>query len=602
MERRSHLSRDLPPEDRARSAYTGWTRAHWERIADHLLEGVRPYATLRQALIHLPGGRPSRHGHRVDGLEGFARTFLLAAYRLAGAQGAVGGSLVERYAEGLAAGTTARGPEKWPAITRNSQAMVEATSIALALAETRPWIWDALDDSVRQRVVSWLAAVEEKRARMNNWQLFPVVVGAFLRSIDASESTARLDAALDRVDEMYRGHGWYVDGGRGRFDHYAGWAFTFYTLMWCRLEGDRTDPARAAVYRERARMFLGEYRLLFGANGSPLHYGRSLLYRFGAVAPFWAGELLGVSPLDPGETRRLASGSLRYFLERGAVSDGVLTMGYHGEFLPATQRYSGPASPYWASKAFLGLLLPADAAAWTADEQGLAVEQGDFTCALDAPAWLVWGTAADGVVRALTGGGGNDPHYRKLAYSTHTGPETGRGADIDGESTVLVRRPRRRWARAETASFVKDGAEIRVLRPRRSGVVRTGGFAVAGELPPVTAVGDGWALARRCDDVTSFVASIYGFARARVEVAEERNAFGRHSVVPLVEGTPGSGGFAAALVLLTGTVVKPEDVLRGLPSASVSDNRLRLVFGDGERIEVSFSAGTSRVVRGCDTT
>ena len=591
------LTRDLPPEDRARSAYTGWTRAHWERIADHLLEGVRPYASPRQALIHLPGGRPSRHGHGVDGLEGFARTFLLAAYRLAGARGALEGSLVERYAEGLAAGTTARGPERWPPITHRSQAMVEATSIALALAETRPWIWDALDDSVRQRLVSWLAAGERKRARLNNWQLFPVIVGAFLRSVGASESTAQRDAALDRVDELYRGQGWYVDGARGHFDHYAGWAFTFYTLMWCRLEGDRTDPTRAAVYRERARLFLAEYRKLFGANGAPLHYGRSLLYRFGAVAPFWAAELLGVSPLDPGETRRLASGSLRYFLERGAVRDGVLTMGYHGEFLPATQPYSGPASPYWASKAFLGLLLPADAAAWTATERGLAVEQGDFTCALDAPSWLVWGTAADGVVRALTGGGGDDPHYRKLAYSTHTGPEIGGGAGIDGESTVLVRRPRRRWVRVETASFVKDGAEIRVLRTRRSGVVRTGGFAIAGEQTPVTAVGDGWALAGGRDDLTSFVASIYGFAQARVEVAEEHNAFGRHSAVPFVEGTRGSDGFAAALVLLTGTAVEPEDVLRGLPSASVDDDRLRLVFGDGERVEVSFRAGSPRVVR-----
>ena len=29
-------------------------------------------------------------------------------------------------------------------------------------------------------------------------------------------------------------------------------------------------------------------------------------------------------------------------------------MGWHREFEPVTQMYSGPASPYWASKAFLG--------------------------------------------------------------------------------------------------------------------------------------------------------------------------------------------------------------------------------------------------------
>ncbi|MFD0428911.1 hypothetical protein ACFQ60_17015 [Streptomyces zhihengii] len=34
----------LPPEDRALSPRTGWTRAHWEAAADGMLAAVRPYA------------------------------------------------------------------------------------------------------------------------------------------------------------------------------------------------------------------------------------------------------------------------------------------------------------------------------------------------------------------------------------------------------------------------------------------------------------------------------------------------------------------------------------------------------------------------------
>ncbi|WP_235502439.1 DUF2264 domain-containing protein, partial [Kitasatospora sp. Root187] len=146
----------LPPEDRELSPHTGWTRAHWEAVADGLLAAVRPYASPGQALIDLPGPRASWSGPRSDGLEGYARTFLLAAFRVAGADGADPAGLLERYAAGLAAGTLAPtssreltpGDESWPVITDRGQAMVEAASIALALRLTRRWLWDRLDPAV----------------------------------------------------------------------------------------------------------------------------------------------------------------------------------------------------------------------------------------------------------------------------------------------------------------------------------------------------------------------------------------------------------------------------------------------------------------------
>jgi hypothetical protein len=74
------------PADVRLSPYTGWTRAHWEAAADQMLLAVRPYAGPGNGLINLRGPA-SRAGAWSDGLEGFARTFLLAAFRLAGAGG-----------------------------------------------------------------------------------------------------------------------------------------------------------------------------------------------------------------------------------------------------------------------------------------------------------------------------------------------------------------------------------------------------------------------------------------------------------------------------------------------------------------------------------
>ncbi|MFE9313277.1 DUF2264 domain-containing protein, partial [Streptomyces sp. NPDC006706] len=124
-------------EDRVRSPYTGWTRDHWTSLADRMLAALEPYRSPAGARVALPGPT-SMYGTDSDGLEGFARTFLLAGFRIAGEHGADPGGLLDRYARGLAAGTDPRSPEAWPRPDKLGQAKVEAASIALVLQLTRP--------------------------------------------------------------------------------------------------------------------------------------------------------------------------------------------------------------------------------------------------------------------------------------------------------------------------------------------------------------------------------------------------------------------------------------------------------------------------------
>lgn len=108
----------LPREDRVLSPYTGYTRAHWEAVADGLLRAAWRWATPQGALLDLPGP-PSASGVRSDGLEGYARTFLAAAFRVSGAGGEDPYGWLDRYADGLAAGTRTPGrddAESWPVI------------------------------------------------------------------------------------------------------------------------------------------------------------------------------------------------------------------------------------------------------------------------------------------------------------------------------------------------------------------------------------------------------------------------------------------------------------------------------------------------------
>lgn len=404
----------LPPADRTTSPITGYTRAHWEAAADSLLAAVEPYATGDRALYHLPGDRAGWSGRLSDGLEGYARTLLLAAFRR-------DEKALERYATGLAAGVSG----VWPRIEDRHQSLVEAASIALALRLTRDLLWDRLDEGVRQRTAAWLTDALTAEPWPCNWELFPVTVGGFLAGIghEPDASRAAIDRGLERIEQWYAGDGWYTDGDGRKYDYYNGWAMHLYPVLHAWLEG---DERLLTLYGDRLHRHLGDYARLFGGDGAPMHQGRSLTYRFATTAPLWLGALTGRTPLPPGETRRLASGALKYFLDRGAVDDrGLLSLGWHGYDESVLQGYSGPASPYWASKGFLGLLLPPDHEVWTAPEEPALAERADFVTPVGPPNWLLQSTRSDGVVRLHNHGSEDvryDPYYTRLAYSTVTAP------------------------------------------------------------------------------------------------------------------------------------------------------------------------------------
>ncbi|MEU5001199.1 DUF2264 domain-containing protein [Streptomyces sp. NPDC021622] len=444
----------LPEENRELSPHTGYTREHWEAAADGLLDAAWQWATPHGALLDLPG-RPSASGVRSDGLEGYARTFLAGAFRVAGAEGKDPHGWLDRYAQGLAAGTRTPGrddTESWPVVLDHhiqGQPMVESACVALGLRLTSPWLWDRLDGDVQDRAEEWLRGALRHVPAPNNWYLFPYTVAGFLESVGRGDTeTARArERALELLETWYRGQGWYGDGDGRAFDHYNGWALHLYPTLDAQLSNDKRQ---LEVHGPRLREHLESFGLLFGGDGAPIHFGRSLTYRFAAAASVALGAVTGHTPLTPGTSRRLLSGSLRYFLDRGSVGDdGLLSLGWHGPHEASLQNYSGPASPYWASKAFVCLLAPAEHPLWTATEEPAPSETRDRVLALPAPGLLVHSTRADGLVRLHNHGSDHarpheaqsaaheDPLYARHAYSTRTGP-TARGNTPDNHIAVEV--------------------------------------------------------------------------------------------------------------------------------------------------------------------
>ncbi|MEV7730364.1 DUF2264 domain-containing protein [Streptomyces sp. NPDC087917] len=609
----------LPPEDRELSPYTGYTRAHWEAVADGLLRAAWQWATPRGALLDLPG-RPSASGVRSDGLEGYARTFLAAAFRVAGARGKDPYGWLERYAEGLAVGTATPGrddAESWPVIRDvhvGGQPMVESASVALGLRLTRRWLWDRLDGGVQDQAEEWLRGALRHVPAPNNWYLFPFTVAGFLESVGRGDAeTARVRArALDLLEGWYRGQGWYADGDGRAFDHYNGWALHLYPVLDAHLRAPSDGVAR---HGSRLHAHLDGFALLFGADGAPVHFGRSLTYRFAAASAVGLGAVTGHTPLTPGASRRLLSGSLRYFLDRGAVGgDGLLSRGWHGPHEPTLQAYSGPASPYWASKAFVCLLAPETHPLWTAPEETAPCEGPDRVLALSGPGLLVQSTRSDGIVRLHNHGSDHvgpdeaeaavdeDPLYSRQSYSTRTGP-TARGNTPDNHLSVVVagiRSVRRRihplgagqgegwgWAaswhrpvfpegtptvpglRVESVTVVRGYHELRVHRvhgaPYGARVEQTG-----------------WATGPT-EPLRSALHPLHGWDAQDEVRAPAGTAFTPWARIPrLVAETRGKSLYAA-LATLTGEP-EPEPAVPALPTAEVTE-----VSANEESVEVRWA-------------
>ncbi|WP_285726947.1 DUF2264 domain-containing protein [Psychromicrobium xiongbiense] len=642
----------LPDPDLSLSPLTGWTRQHWLVFADAQLLAVRPYAMEDHALINLPG-RTARSGYWSDGLEGFARTFLLASFRVAGERGSDPHGYLESYRRGLVAGV--RGG--WPPMTPRSQPQVEAASIAIGLYLTKEWLWETLSEAEQAAVARWLFGSNDGPANDNNWVLFQVVVAEFLAGVGYDYNPEHLQHGFRRLEDWYVGGGWYRDGDGDYFDYYCAWAMHLYPVLWLRMAEAR-DPERVArlrpVFGARLAEFLPDHAGFFGSSGSPVYQGRSLIYRYAAVAPFFAAALLGLdaedapadSGLRPGQIRRIASGAARFFVDHGAYRTGLPTMGWFHEFQPMTQDYSGPASPFWSSKAFVGLLLPTEHPVWTAVEEPMPVERADRRRIATGPNFLLASTADDGVARVLNHGSdkyygpalNDDPAYSRLAYSSHTAPLYHPAGPLDNHVAVLDeygtasrrlrihRLPARAgslasyyrpvWGmqdpeespwRISTVTATTGGYEVRLHLVEYSGpevpgegmavLVREGGYPLADHQPESIRIEERAESAsvstgslHSVSSLHSVIWRLWGYESVAVSHAVGVSPLAMHSAVPLVEGHfTGRRTVFASLVYLGGAA--PRTAPGEVRCVDHGDRVwLSVTLGDGTMLEAELLA------------
>jgi hypothetical protein len=135
---------------------------------------------------------------------------------------------------------------------------------------------------------------------------------------------------------------------------------------------------------------------LIGPNGIPI-MGRSIGYRTAIPVPVIAHSFIDRSAAASGMARRSMDVVWRYFVAHGCLRNGTFTQGYLESDPRFVDCYSGPGSYHWGLRSLvLAFMHRPGSRFWTAPEQSLPVETGDYRLERPKLGWVIEGCKKTG--------------------------------------------------------------------------------------------------------------------------------------------------------------------------------------------------------------
>ncbi|HEX8915812.1 MAG TPA: DUF2264 domain-containing protein, partial [Humisphaera sp.] len=252
------------------------------------------------------------------------------------------------------------------------QNLVDATFLCLGLLRGPDVLWAPLADETKRRLIDAVLLTRKFKPGENNWLLFASVVEAWLRSVGQPWQRDRVEPALARHAEWYKGDGAYGDGPAFHWDYYN--SFVIHPMLLETVERLAPEDPKWAAMRDavtaRAVRYAAVQERLITPDGTFPPLGRSLAYRCGAFHHLAAMALRQQLPADvsPAQVRGALAAVIRRTLDAPGTFDdqGWLTIGLAGHQPSLAEGYISTGSLYLCTTAFLPLGLPPDAPFWSA--------------------------------------------------------------------------------------------------------------------------------------------------------------------------------------------------------------------------------------------
>jgi len=252
------------------------------------------------------------------------------------------------------------------------QALVDGAFLANALIRAPKHLWEPLPPEVKANVIKAFQSTRVIKPGYNNWLLFMGMIEAFLMKFAEGYDPVRLDYALKKHAEWYKGDGIYGDGPNLHYDYYNSYVIhpmlvDITTVM--AEHGKETKENYATVLERAVRYAVIQERLISPEGTFPV-VGRSLAYRFGAMQALSQISLLKKLPdtVKPAQVREALTLVIRRMIEAPGTFDknGWLTIGFCGHQIDIGEYYISTGSLYLCTTGMLTLGLPATDPFWAA--------------------------------------------------------------------------------------------------------------------------------------------------------------------------------------------------------------------------------------------
>ncbi|MGL5683351.1 MAG: DUF2264 domain-containing protein [Marinifilaceae bacterium] len=265
--------------------------------------------------------------------------------------------------------------------TKPSQPLVDAAFLAQAFMRSPNRLWGELDEETKQMTLKSLRDTRVIKPFLSNWLLFSATIEAFFLSLNEQYDGMRIDYALTKHKDWYKGDGVYGDGPDFHWDYYNSFVIQpmlvdIYSAMYkkkrCSEDSYKTVMKRAIRYAQVQERFIAP-------DGTFPPIGRSLAYRAGCMQTLAQIALFEKLPADvkPAQVRGALTAVMKRFFDNPNTFDenGWLRLGFVGHQPGIAEGYISTGSLYLTSIGFLPLGLPATAAFWSdADEPWTSVK------------------------------------------------------------------------------------------------------------------------------------------------------------------------------------------------------------------------------------
>ena len=257
--------------------------------------------------------------------------------------------------------------------TNGSQPVVDAAFLAQALLRAPTQLWDPLDSVTKINVINAFRSSRVITPFYNNWLLFSAEIEAFLMQATGHGDAMRVDYAVRKIMEWYKGDGMYGDGDDFHFDYYNSYVIQPMLLEVLQVMKDRNKYGNLYdLALKRSQRYAEILERLISPEASYPPIGRSLAYRFGAFQLLSKIALMHqLKEIDPSQVRSALYAVIKNQIEAPGTfdKDGWLRIGFHGHQPGIGEGYISTGSLYLCSEGFLILGLPADDPLWTMPDE-----------------------------------------------------------------------------------------------------------------------------------------------------------------------------------------------------------------------------------------